>query len=203
MLSKSELAIVLSKMKVFDEPELLKEQYATDSEVAAELLWSAYMNGDVKDRIVADFGCGTGILGIGCLLLEAKKVFFVDSDSKAIDVLKENLVFAGKKEDAEIVNRDVNEFNRKADVVVQNPPFGTKKRHADRAFLEKAMKTADIIYSFHKPESLDFINRLSKEKGFAVTHVFRYSLPIKKAFSFHKKRVRQIGVACCRLEKTR
>ena len=93
MLSKSELAIVLSKMKVFDEPELLKEQYATDSEVAAELLWSAYMNGDVKDRIVADFGCGTGILGIGCLLLEAKKVFFVDSDSKAIDVLKENLVF--------------------------------------------------------------------------------------------------------------
>ena len=62
MLSKSTLAVRLSKLKGFLQPKLASEQYATDSETAADLLWLAFMNGDVKDKVIADFGCGTGIL---------------------------------------------------------------------------------------------------------------------------------------------
>ena len=84
MMSKSELAIRLSKLKGFGSPSVALEQYPTDSEMAAELLWSACMRGDVSGKAVADLGCGTGVLGIGCLLMGAEKVFFVDSDGEAL-----------------------------------------------------------------------------------------------------------------------
>lgn len=207
MLSKSQLAILLSRLKVFDKPELLKEQYPTDSEVAAELLWSAFMNEDIKNRVIADFGCGTGILGIGCLLLGAKRVYFVDSDRKVLGLLKKNLDFVEEKigrkikNNSVIINKEIKNFGEKTDAVVQNPPFGTKKRHADKEFLEKAMKTADVIYSFHKPQSVDFISKLAEENDFMVTHIYRFSFSLKKVFVFHKKRVQRIDVACWRLKR--
>ena len=141
MLTKSRLAIVLSKLKGFSAPELLSEQYPTDSETAADILWLAYMNSDVKDKVIADFGCGTGILGIGCLLLGAKKVYFVDNDSDALAAAAANINGLKIRSDKyEIINSDVNEIKLKADVVVQNPPFGTKQKHADKQFLLKAFE---------------------------------------------------------------
>ena len=73
--SKSSLAIILSKLKLFSKPQLNLEQYPTDSEIAAEVLWNAHMNDDLDNKVVADLGCGTGILGIGALLLHSKKGF--------------------------------------------------------------------------------------------------------------------------------
>ena len=67
----------MSKLKAFIHPKVKQEQYTTDSEPAAEVLHSAYMNHDIKNKIIADLGCGTGILGIGCLLLEAGFVYFL------------------------------------------------------------------------------------------------------------------------------
>lgn len=46
--SKAQLAVYLSKLKVFDAPKIKEEQYATDSEVAAGMLWNAYMNRDIE-----------------------------------------------------------------------------------------------------------------------------------------------------------
>ena len=54
MLTKSGLAIKLSRLKAFSSPKLLSEQYPTDSEVAADVLWAAFMNGDIEGKIVAE-----------------------------------------------------------------------------------------------------------------------------------------------------
>src|SRR3989344_9496721 len=89
--SKSRLAIELSKLKVFEQPDLATEQYPMDSEHGAEVLWDAYFKGDIENKTVADLGCGTGILGIGALLLGARLTYFVDSDEEAIKIAKENL----------------------------------------------------------------------------------------------------------------
>ena len=35
------------------------------------------MNNDIKDKTIADLGCGTGILGLGAAVLEAKKVYLI------------------------------------------------------------------------------------------------------------------------------
>src|SRR3989338_11601347 len=91
IITKSRLAIILSKLRQFENPKFLDEQYTTDSEIAAMVLWNAYMSGNIKGKTIAYLGAGTGILGIGALLLGAKKVFFVEKDENAVKILKENL----------------------------------------------------------------------------------------------------------------
>ena len=141
--SKSSLAVLLSKLRVFEAPKLKAEQYTTDSEIAADVLWQAYYLRDIENKTIADLGSGTGILGLGALLLGAKKVFFVENDKDSIEITKENLAFIEKETKAKLsekaifLNRDINNFNDKVDTVIQNPPFGTKQEHADKVFLER------------------------------------------------------------------
>src|SRR3989338_609526 len=200
MLSKSGLAVELSKLKSFIQPKVKQEQYTTDSELAAEVLHSAYMNHDVKNKIIADLGCGTGILGIGCLLLEAGFVYFVDNDKDVLEILKENLKKYNFK-NYKIINKDIKDFNEAVDVVIQNPPFGTKVKHSDKIFLEKAFSIAKVIYSFHKTSTLRFIEAVSKDNKFKITNSFDFNFPLKQTYEFHKKKIKKIEVSCYRLEK--
>lgn len=45
---------------------------------------------DVKDKIVIDYGCGSGILGIAALLLGAKHVYAIDNDPQALLATQDN-----------------------------------------------------------------------------------------------------------------
>jgi len=140
-MNKKKLAIELSKLEKFEnvKPEL--EQYPTDSELAAHILWNAFMQGDIENKIVADLGCGNGIFGIGALLLGAKLVYFLEVDGEALDVAIKNCKF----ENVHFRKMDVLEFDEKVDTVVMNPPFGVQQEHADKNFLEKAMEISDSI----------------------------------------------------------
>ncbi|MFH0874463.1 MAG: METTL5 family protein [archaeon] len=199
--SKKSLSVQLSHLSVFAKPNPSLEQYPTDSEVAGEMLWFAKLNGDIAGKTIADFGCGTGILGIGCMLLGAKKVIFVDKDENALVMLKKNLGALGISKGYEIVNEDISKINVKTDAVFQNPPFGVQKSHADRVFLENAYKTARVIYSLHKTESISFISKLSYEHSFNITHYFEFDFPLKKTMAFHTKKIVRIKVGCWRMEK--
>ena len=202
MLTKSKLAIKLSKLETFSRPKLMQEQYQTDSEIASEILWFAYMQGDIEGKAIADLGAGTGILGIGCCLLGAKKCYMVEKDASLIEPLRKNIDGSGA-ENAEVISKDIKEFSRKADVVVQNPPFGTKTRHADREFLEKAFSTAEVIYSIHKSSTAKFVEAIARDNGFVVTHKLNFSLPLKATHPFHKRRIHRISVDCFRIAKNR
>lgn len=201
MLSKSSLAIRLSRLSAFDSPKLLSEQYSTDSEAAADALWFACMQGDIKGKVIADFGCGTGILGIGCLLLGAEKVYFVDNDNSALATAVVNIKRL-KLEGYEIISSEISRLHIKTDVVVQNPPFGTKLRHADRAFLLKAFETADVVYSFHKSSTKDFVVGLCRQNGFAVTNIIDCRLQVKHQHAFHRQRIKRINVSLFRIQKS-
>eukprot|EP00835_Amoeboradix_gromovi_P003183 NODE_201_length_15044_cov_0.334560.p3 type:complete len:265 gc:universal NODE_201_length_15044_cov_0.334560:7613-8407(+) len=48
-------------------------------------------NQDIKNKAVVELGCGTGLLGIGCLKL-AEKVYFTDCNSQVLDLCKENIL---------------------------------------------------------------------------------------------------------------
>lgn len=50
--------------------------------------WLSAQN--LKDKIVIDYGCGSGVLGVAALLLGAKKVFAVDIDPQAILATRQN-----------------------------------------------------------------------------------------------------------------
>jgi len=199
--SKKQLAVTLSRLEAFERPSFLLEQYPTDSEIAADVLWNAHLNNDIEGKVVADLGCGTGILGIGAMFFSPKKIYFVDIDEKPLKKLENNLGLLELESEKEIICADIRNFSKQVDLVIQNPPFGVKKEHADRIFLDAAFKIAKVIYSFHKIESENFIEKFSKDCGFKITHLFRFDFPLKKTMDFHTKRIEKIKVGCWRIEK--
>jgi putative methylase len=208
--SKSKLAVLLSKLKGFEAGKVRErlEQHQTDPEIAAGIVWAATFNKDISGKVIVDLGCGTGILGIAALIMGAKKVIFVDIDEKAVETAKSNLAFVEKElnvdfsKKAKFVVEDVKKFSIKnIDLVLQNPPFGVKVKHADRVFLEKAMEISPVIYSFHKIECMDFIDEFSKNKGYKTTHFWSFNFPLKMTMKHHRRRIYRIKVGCWRLEK--
>lgn len=204
-LTKSGLAIVLSKLKGFDIPKVRVEQYGMDPEIGAEVLWQANLIGDIQKVSIADMGCGTGILGIGALLLGAKKVYFIESDSSALEIVKSNLEKVKSeykvKGDAVFLCQDIKGFNKRVDVVLENPPFGTKVRHSDKVFLEKAIKIAFVIYSFHKSETKRFVRGFCRDNNCEITNVWDFKFPLKATQKFHKRRIHRINVSCFRIRR--
>ena len=198
MNSKKQLEVRLSKLKQLSSPKASLEQYQTSSDIAAEVLWTAYMNNDIKNKVIADLGCGNGMFGIGALLVGAKKVFFIDSDSDAILTTKANL---SDLRNHIILHVEISNFNEKVDTVIQNPPFGVQNEHADRMFLLKAMEVSRKIYSFHKIESESFISSLAKDNNFRLETIMRFKFPLKKTQHFHTKNTHNVDVGCFILKR--
>ncbi|KYK26036.1 hypothetical protein AYK26_01150 [Euryarchaeota archaeon SM23-78] len=196
---------MLSKLKVFEEPCIRLEQYPTDPEIAGETLWFAHMQGDIKDKVIADLGSGTGILGLGALVLGAKKAFLIDIDTKAMELAMKNKAFleqeTGLELDASFTAGDIEVFDAQADIVIMNPPFGTKNQKIDTVFLLKAMSIAKVIYSFHKASTKEYIDKLVKDNGFTTTHYNEYDFPIKQSMAQHKKKIERIKVGMWRIKK--
>ena len=205
IMSKSGLAVALSKLKGFDDQKVRLEQYMTDSEVGATILWFSYMKGDIQGKIIADLGSGTGILGLGALLLGAKKVYFVEIDEKAMEIAKNNYDTIKSEYsvggEAVFVNDDISKFNEDVEVIVENPPYGVKNEHSDRVFLDKAMKISQVVYSLHKSESKGFIDAFSKDNGFKVVEKIEIVFPLKASLSYHTKRIHRFNVALFRIER--
>lgn len=202
--SKRDLEVILSKLKTFEKPSLALEQYPTPSTIAAEWAWNMALKGEVAGKTIVDAGSGPGIIGIGLLLLGARKVIFIDKDPEIMLVCQQN--YERIKEEyeistAEFIAHDFSVFDGEADIVVQNPPFGTKQEHADKKFLEKAFATAHIVYSMHKWSTQKFVEAISKDYDFRITEVWRYEFPIKATFTFHEKPRQMIDVGLWRMER--
>jgi len=89
--SKKALEVALSRLEGFHTGKVSAEQYTTPSSIAAEVLWKAYMEGYIEGKRVLDLGCGTGILGIGALLLGAERAYMADNSPEALSICKKNL----------------------------------------------------------------------------------------------------------------
>ena len=203
-LNKKKLEILLQKCRGYKNPKVKLEQYVTPSFIAAELLFTAYLKGDIEGKKVLDLGCGTGIFAIGCKLLGAKKVVGIDIDPEAIEIARENANGFKLKIEWEI--KDVRELGNKykysANTVVQNPPFGVRKRGADIMFLEKALQIGDVIYTMHKSKARKFILKFIEERNAEVTDLMEISFPLPKIYEFHKKERRMINVDIYRILST-
>lgn len=219
MTTKRQLAKELEKLTKFTQLDIKKEQYTTPGNIASDVLWEAFMLGDIEDKKIVDLGCGNGILGIGALLLGAKEVVFVDVDEKVLNVCKENV----KKLDQELnqknnlsskskfilsdvkdlnFNSDIDNKSEKYDTVIMNPPFGTKVKHADKEFLEKAIeciRNGGVVYSFHKTNTLRFLDAFCKDNNKKITHKFDFNYPLYLSYSFHEKKKKIIEVSVVRI----
>lgn len=188
--------MMLEKVEGFRSPDPSKEQYSTPATVASELLYFAFMNGELTGTVY-DLGCGSGILGIGAKLLGAEKVIGFDNDSDALETARAN----AKKlcMDVEFVCSQVKDVCGQAQTVVMNPPFGAQVKGNDRPFLRKALELSDVVYSLHNAGSLDFIKNFITPS--VITDYRIIDFPIKRTFRFHTRKIHVIQVEMIRIEK--
>jgi len=199
-MSQAALQRTLYDVKGFHSPKLEYEQYDTPAEIAAALVWQANMQGDISDKSILDAGSGTGILGIAALLLGAKHVHFVEIDADAISIMRENLSHF-KFTEYTIHHMPIQDFIEQVDTVLENPPFGTKKKHADKAFLETAFRAGKVLYSIHKESTESFLRAIATDSGWKLTHRITRDFPLKKQFDFHTKAREKAKVLLCRFAK--
>lgn len=208
--SKKDLAIFLSRLEIFEKPSRDLEQYPTDGDIAAQVLWEASNNGHIDEKHIIDLGCGTGILGIGALLLGAKSVEFIDVDPRVYPVLKKNLAILTDNWEIDIENRwSFSNKNvahamitpREDAVVIMNPPFGTKQIHADREFLSTAIKIAPVVYSMHKTTTENFLHPFIADNNFSLFWKEEVLFPIKQTMTHHTKRLQRVEVILIGIKK--
>jgi 16S rRNA (guanine(966)-N(2))-methyltransferase RsmD len=83
---------------------------------------------DIEGRRVLDLFAGTGQLGLEALSRGAGRVVFVDSDPRAVRLIRENAQLCGFAGSAEVLARDAVRYLKGCepfDVVMADPPYGT------------------------------------------------------------------------------
>ncbi|RWR73457.1 methyltransferase-like protein 5 [Cinnamomum micranthum f. kanehirae] len=171
--------------------------------------------GDISGKVVADFGCGCGTLGVASALLGAEYVVGIDIDSQALETaslnasdleLDINLIWCDIKNLKWRVNVKFELFlypmylidvGKMVDTVVMNPPFGTRKKGSDMDFLVAALKVASqAVYSLHKTSTRDHVKRTAlrdfNAKSADVLCELRFDVP--QMYKFHKKKEVDIAV---------
>ncbi|AQL41377.1 RNA methyltransferase [Halorientalis sp. IM1011] len=205
MSTKSGLAQRLAIVAGFENPSASLEQYRTPPELAAHLVHTADLQGDIEDRTVVDLGCGTGMLALGAALRGPTRVVGIDVDPAPLATATENERKVASASAVEWLRADATRVPLDPDgptTVVMNPPFGAQKgnEHADRAFLETAAEIADVSYSIHNEGSEEFVEAFADDEGGEVTHAFRATFELPNQFDHHTDESRTIDAEVFRIE---
>lgn len=170
-----DLESALSDVTSFESPVVELEQYPTSPHLAAHVVHTMDSNfDDIEGKAVCDLGCGTGMLSIAAALSGALFVLGVDIDPSAVAIAADNTTAMGLEDTVQLCLADVanghflsaQPSKRKFDTVVMNPPFGTKRKGVDMAFLQTAVQISkSAVYSMHKTSTRDYILRKAKHWG--------------------------------------
>lgn len=198
--TKRELEIVLQQLEGYRNPKPDLEQCPTPAKLAAAMIHMAYMLGDLEGRSVADLGCGNGILAIGSVLYGASRAVGIDADPEAIEVARVNADRLGLSDRVSFITMDVRDFSERVDTILQNPPFGTKRRHMDTIFLDVALRVSKVTYSLHIAGNSEFLRKFALERGASLTHSEKWPFPLERVFPYHRKKLVRIPVEILRFE---
>ncbi|TNN36677.1 Methyltransferase-like protein 5 [Liparis tanakae] len=132
-----ELESCLQQVDTFEEPKILLEQYPTSPHIAACMLYTIQSTfDDIEGKLVADLGCGCGVLSIGAAMLNAGR------NAEEFEMSNVDLV------QCDLCSLEADAYAKKFDTVIMNPPFGTKHNQELRYDLPAS-------YKFHKKKSVD------------------------------------------------
>ena len=203
-MKQKQLEIALQKhVRPFVQPKIALEQYHTPPGIAAAVVHHMHALGDVDGRRVCDLGCGTGMLAVARALMGAESVHGVDCDEDALEILRENLASFDEDDGVaiEVHLMEADAFAEPCDVVVMNPPFGTRVKGADMKFLASASKIAPIIYSMHKTTTRKHVLKAAAACGLVGKPLAQMRYNLDKTYDFHKKKSLDIEVDLWRFER--
>jgi putative methylase len=194
------LAIALQKIKPHPNPKVALEQYTIPADLAAEILFTAcYVHDDIEGKRVLDLGTGTGRLALGASILGAGYVVGVDVDASSL-----KLAATAEKSLRAVVDfvlGDIETIRGLVDTVLMNPPFGTKKPHADLDFLQCALRLGNVVYSVHKSSTRRFLEHWLRSRDLNVERIIATEMNIPHQFKFHRKRRRSVEVDAIRITR--
>ena len=213
-INKKELISIIQNTESFTNPKIELEQYCIDAVSAVDILFFAgFEYNDITNRFIVDLGSGTGRLSITSAYLNANVVLSVDIDYNALYSLKRNIKSLGLENIIYPLCSDVKhlELNKKHSLnnigitTIMNPPFGVKKRNADRIFLEKAFTFSEVIYSIHLAgeKVLNFISKFCEKFNWRIDNYFPYNMILERSFDFHTKKTKEIDVNVFRFVKNK
>ncbi len=205
MSTKSQLTQQLGVVAGFDDPQADLEQYRTPPELAAHLVHTADLHGDIEGKTVLDLGCGTGMLALGAALRGPETVVGLDIDPSPLGTARENEQRIATTSGVSWVRADATDAPLCPDgptTLIMNPPFGAQSgnEHADRQFLQTTSRVADVSYSVHNANSAEFVESFAADNGGTVTHAFRAEFTLPRSFDFHDEKATTIDVEVFRLE---
>ena len=207
-MKQKHLESLLQQVDPFTDPKIDLEQYQTSSHLAACILMSEADS--FEGKLVADLGCGSGMLTAGLLFLGVDHVMGIDIDPDALTVCRGNLIrcFEDRDEDDEddgitsasydLVQADVRMLDQVlsqgsgrggVDCVIMNPPFGTRHPGIDISFLQSALSLApNAVYSLHKSSTRRGISRRCEQMNvdMEVLAELRFDLPA--TYQFHRQK---------------
>ena len=202
-----EMEAALEELSPFSAPKTELEQYSTSAHLASQIVFAAATHfGDIAEKTVLDLGCGPGMLSLACLYAGADRVLGVDIDEEALDIARVNA--AGEEDRVDFVRCDVINgrlpFDRRvADTCVMNPPFGTRLKGSDVAFLKAASQLVETaVYSLHKSSTRDYLLKRAKDMGFpgGAQVVAELSFDLPKSYKFHTQQSTDIRVDLMRFD---
>jgi len=180
--------MVLSRLKRAPSPQISYEAYDLSPAAASNILFSAdELFRDIRGCRILDLGCGSGILAIGAAILGAEDVVGIDINTESVRMARQNASQA--RVTVDFIAGDIEAIRGYFDVVVMNPPFGTRRKGSDVVFLTKAMKVARRVYSLHKSGELNrsFLTKTIERLGGKVDVVFNMRIEIARTYEFHRK----------------
>ncbi|KAM9123171.1 rRNA N(6)-adenosine-methyltransferase METTL5 isoform 4-T5 [Pangshura tecta] len=168
-LKLKELESRLQQVDGFENPKLLLEQYPTRPHIAACMLYTIHNTfDDIENKMVADLGCGCGVLSIGSVMLGA-------GTSKTFDTVIMNPPF-GTKHNKGMDMTFLKVALQMAQTAVYSLHKTSTRKHIQKKADDWKVKMEVIAelrydlpasYKFHKKSSVDIevdLIRFSSEK---------------------------------------
>ena len=181
-MKKIEIYRNLSKLDDIDNSITKLEQYSTDIDLTYDLINFVDSEISIKDKKVADIGCGNGILGITASLFGAESVDMYDIDKKSIATAESNISRINVV-NVNAIESDLFDITKRYDIAISNPPFGFQSNFNIEAFIKKLKSIADNIFFIYKDNKN--IAQIAEKNKLDLKPIGK--LKIRKTMNFHKK----------------
>ncbi|MFO8050537.1 MAG: METTL5 family protein [Thermoplasmatota archaeon] len=208
-MKRRHLEMLLSSLEDIEEARADLEQYRTPSKIVCDMLFEAYARDDLEGRTVMELGCGGAPFAIGASILGASKVYGIDIDPSSLELAERNIITAERRSkmshDIKLIEADISDDDTvlpSVYTIFMNPPFGAQKKHADRPFIEKAYASADVIYSIHNANSVEFLRKLCRSLGADMEVLFKAGMVLPRRYWFHRREKWTIEVVIVRYKES-
>ena len=180
--SQKDLEIKLQELHKPDSFNNSLEQYPTDPALAAHVAVTAYLDGNISGKSIADLGCGFGVLACAAAMLGASHVVAIEIDPLQASMAVQNC----REYQVSVVNSDIYEMKERVDTTLMNPPFGSVNPHSDQIFLSRAVEFSSHVYSIHNKKSSDFVREFLSAHG-RIKREEAVSLLVPRMYSHHTR----------------